>query len=129
MLRLGCEMDVTCEAHDLMDTVWLWEICATFGEKFPDGVLCTSHSSMCLSNEPCTYVQGIASRTYMHHPLTEKELLAQREFWKSNMLFFLNVIHLCAFMWILFSKTNNCTTVKIMFCTHNLSYLRYLCQP
>ena len=41
-----------CEAYDLMDTVWFGEICATFGQKFHDGVLCTSHSSMFLSNEP-----------------------------------------------------------------------------
>jgi hypothetical protein len=69
---LGYEMDITCEDYDPMDTVWFGEICATFGQKYPDGMLCTLHSSVCLSNDPCAYVQGIATRSYMHHPVTVK---------------------------------------------------------
>ena len=76
-------LDTWCAEVGLWDGRYLWSLwpdghslvwgdLCHIGHKFPDGVLCTSHSPMCLNNEPCTYVQGIATHSYMHHPVTVK---------------------------------------------------------
>ena len=72
------------------------EICATFGHKFPDGVLRTAHSSMCLSNEPCKYVQGIATHSCMHHPVTVKRSYVLKWIFERVIC----LIFLMLFMWI-----------------------------
>jgi len=124
-----CVMDTWCDELGLRDGRYVWslwldghglvgEICATFMYKFPH--MCyVRHSSMHLSNEPCTYVQGLATHSYMYHPVTVKRSYLLKGSFERVIccvfLMFFMYVHLCGFC------TVNCTTVKIMFFAHNLS--------
>lgn len=131
MLSLVCEMDVTCEAYDLMDTVCFGEICATFRCKFPDSVLCTAYSSMRLSNEPCTFVQGIATHSYMHHPVTVKRSYLLRGSFERViccffLMFFVYVVHLYGFCTV---KPTIALVLKLCFLhtiCHTFDMFRYI---
>jgi hypothetical protein len=69
--------------------------------QVPQCVLCTAHSSMCLSNEPCTYVQGITTHSHVHHPVTVKRsYVLTGSFERVICCLFLTLfvpVHLCGF--------------------------------
>jgi hypothetical protein len=69
--------------------------------QVPPCVLCTAHFFVCLSNEPCAYVQRIATHSYMHHPVTVKRsYLLKGRFERVICCLFLMLfmsVHLCGF--------------------------------
>jgi hypothetical protein len=105
-------LDAWCAELGLWDGRYVWrlwpdghslvwgDLCHIWAQG-PWCMLCTAHSPMCLSNEPCTYVQGIATRSYMHHPVTVKrsyvlKLSFERGICCLSFMLFMSV-HICGF--------------------------------
>ena len=95
---------VRCTLHVKTITRWTqfgWEDLCHIWVQVPRYMLCTARSFMCLSSDTCAYVQGIATHSYMRHPVTVKRsYLLKGSFERVICCLFLMLfmsVHLCGF--------------------------------